>query len=112
MSKLIDTEQELDRIKNSPNGVLVLYYASWCPYSQEFLPLLEKYARARPKNCFRVLTDRLENAEEEYNIEVVPTVLFFRNGKVVKRLNGEPHGGLDERQLVEMLESCDLATAK
>lgn len=40
---------------------------------------------------------------DEYSIEIVPTVLFFENGKVVRRLDGKPGRGLAGRDLGEAL---------
>jgi len=105
MSKIIENEQELDEIIKEGKGAIVLFYASWCPFSQEFLPIFEKYAKG---NSCRVLTDEIETCEDKYSIDVVPTVLFFKNGKVVKRLDGEHGRGLNEEQLVEMINSCGL----
>jgi thiol-disulfide isomerase/thioredoxin len=112
MSRIIDTDRKLDEITGSPRGALVLFYAEWCYFSMEFLTVFEKYATDRPDTCFRVITDQLESSEDKYSIDVVPTVLFFRNGRVVKRLDGEPGVGLNEAQLAEMLEACGLAEAK
>ncbi len=41
---------------------------------------------------------------EEYSIEIFPTVILFEDGRVLKRLDGKPHQGLDEKQLKDLLE--------
>lgn len=108
MSKIINKEQELDNIINSSKEVLVLFYASWCPFSAEFLPVFEKYSQDKAQGFCRILTDKVEGCDEKYSVDVVPTVILFKNGKVSKRLDGVPGEGLDERQLVEMLDECNL----
>ena len=36
----------------------------------------------------------------------MPTVIFFKNGKIAKRLDGIAGEGLNEKQFVEMIDSC------
>jgi thiol-disulfide isomerase/thioredoxin len=47
-----------------------------------------------------------ENIAAKYAINIFPTVLFFEKGKVAKRLDGAPGIGLQEKQLVEFINSC------
>ena len=107
MSKLIGSEADFEEFLKCSKGSLVLFYAGWCPYSRSFLPVFEKHAVAG--NCCRVVTDDMDGCEEKYSIDVVPTVLYFENGKVVRRLDGEPGAGLSEKQLIDMIGSCGLA---
>jgi thioredoxin 1 len=98
MSK-IDVDYELENVLKSKGKVFVLFYASWCPFSQMFLPTFEKYAQDNPQNCLRVKTDDKAKLCEKYAVDVVPTVLLFVKGKVAKRLDGAPGVGLDEKKL-------------
>jgi hypothetical protein len=41
-----------------------------------------------------------------YEVEVFPTVLFFENGAVSKRLDGIPGVGLTEKHLVDFIAAC------
>ncbi len=101
MSK-INVEFELETsLKNKPK-VFVLFYASWCPFSQRFLPIFAKYAESsRP--CLRVVTDDKAALCEKYSVDFVPTVLLFERGKITKRLDGEPGAGLNEAELIKLL---------
>ena len=105
MSKIIESESDLDKMLGECPSLLVLFYASWCPYSQRFLPIFEKYAENTENNLCRVLTDEIKSCKENYSIAVVPTVIFFKNGKIAKRLDGVLGRGLNENQLVEMIDS-------
>ncbi len=80
----------------------VLFYATWCPFSQRFLPVFEEYAKSNPKACMSVIIDDNPDVCDEYSIEYYPTVILFRKGKVHKRLDAEPGIGLDKRQLKEL----------
>jgi thiol-disulfide isomerase/thioredoxin len=72
MSK-IDVGYDLDEALKSKDRVFVLFYASWCPFSQRFLPIFEKYARDKPENCLRVKTDDKTKLCEKYSVNIVPS---------------------------------------
>ena len=82
----------------------VLFYATWCPFSQRFLPIFEEYSKSNPKECFRVIVDEEPEICEEYAIEYYPTVIMFKKGKVHKRLDAEPGVGLNKKQLKDLTE--------
>jgi thioredoxin 1 len=106
MSRIIENESDLDKILSECPNMFVLFYASWCPYSQEFLPIFEKYAKSDAQKFCQVVTDQTPECEEKYSIEVVPTVIYFENGQAVKRLDGARGSGLDEHQLTNLIRSC------
>ena len=103
--KLIDVEYGPDDILKAKDRVFVLFYASWCPFSQRFLPTFEKYAQSKEQSCLRDKIDDKASLCEKYSVEVVPTVLLFENGKVSKRLDGAPGEGLTEKQLKDLIRS-------
>jgi len=107
MSKLC-SRQDFQEIVESGEGTFVLFYAPWCPFSQAFLPVYEKYAKGRDKEFVRVLLEGNEDLFAEHTIEVYPTVLFFKNGAVARRLDGKHLAGLREKQLAELIASCRL----
>ncbi|MGD0022125.1 MAG: thioredoxin family protein [Smithellaceae bacterium] len=109
MSRVIQIEATLDAVLSECSRIFVLFYASWCPYSQRFLPIFEKYTKNDEKTFCRVLTDEIESCTENYSIDVVPTVIFFEKGKVAKRLDGIAGAGLNEKQFVEMIGSCKIS---
>jgi thiol-disulfide isomerase/thioredoxin len=82
----------------------VLFYATWCPFSQRFLPVFEEYAKSNPKECINVIVDEEPDVLDEYAIEYYPTVILFKNGKVRKRLDAEPGVGLNKKQLKDLTE--------
>ncbi len=79
---------------------LVLFYATWCPFSQRFLPVFEEYSKTKPGECLSVIIDNDPDVCEEYSIEYYPTVILFEGGKVRKRLDAQPGIGLSKEQLL------------
>jgi thioredoxin 1 len=103
---LIQTAEELDAAIRSRDRLMVLFYASWCPYSQAFLPTYLKRAAAGEPCYARIVVDDGDALTEKYSIEVFPTVLFFEKGKVVRRLDGVYHQGLSHGQLEDFARRC------
>jgi thiol-disulfide isomerase/thioredoxin len=93
-----------DEIKGK-NKAFVLFYATWCPFSQSFLPVFEEYARSNPQECMSVIVDDRPDLCEKYAIEYYPTVLFFKEGKIHRRLDAEPGVGLNKKQLAELTKN-------
>ena len=105
---MIRDKNDLTEALGSCDRVFVLFYAAWCPFSMAFLPAFEKYAEGRERNFVRMTLDGNEELFDEHEIDVYPTVLFFKAGKLDKRLDGKHLSGLRERQLKELIDSCDL----
>ncbi len=80
----------------------VLFYATWCPFSQRFLPIFEEYARSNPGECLSVIVDDDPDVCETYSIEYYPTVILFKKGKIHRRLDAEPGVGLSKAQLKDL----------
>lgn len=106
MSKLLEERCDLADLLKTKDGVFVLFYASWCPFSMGFLPAYEKHAAGREERFCRMTLDGNEDLFDEYGVEVYPTVLFFKDGKVDKRLDGQPLAGLKDKQLAQLIDSC------
>ena len=83
---------------------VVLFYATWCPFSRAFLPVFEDYSKSHPKECLSVTVDDAPDICEEYAVEYYPTVILFKKGKVHKRLDAEPGVGLSKKQLEQFTE--------
>ena len=86
--------------------VLALFHASWCPFCVRFLPIFNKNSSKQDVDLvLRVKVDDYDNPLwNDYSIETVPTVIFFDEGNISRRLDGRFGYGLGEQQLKEWLE--------
>ena len=102
----VDNAEELSAILEKTEKVIVLFYATWCPYCVNFVPIFDKkIINYNVGNVIHVLLDDYDNQLwDDYDIEAVPTVIFFENGKVSRRLDGRFGRGLNEKQLNVWLE--------
>ncbi len=97
-------EQDFETKLKARDKVYVLFYATWCPFSKEFLPVFEEYERSNPKECLKVIVDGRPDLCEKYSVEYYPTVILFEKGDVKKRLDAKPHVGLSKKQLEKMVK--------
>ena len=110
--ELLNSSQDLEKALKSREKFIVLFYASWCPYSQIFLPVFVKDAEESEHCYMRMIVDDKDELLDKYSIEVFPTVLYFEKGKLVKRLDGKFHIGLNKVELAEFVKKCGLKDKK
>ena len=83
-----------------PGRVAVVFSADWCPFCREFLPRFASLEGDPRYQVARVdLTDLENPLWEEFEIEIVPTVVAFREGEVVFRVDGVGGVGLSARDV-------------
>jgi thiol-disulfide isomerase/thioredoxin len=103
---LVRSGEELEAVLRSKERLFVLFYASWCPFSQAFLKIYQEHAASGEPCYMRILVDDGDALATKYAIDVFPTVLYFENGRVTKRLDGEYHRGLSKGQLEDFNRRC------
>jgi thiol-disulfide isomerase/thioredoxin len=104
--QLMASPKDLEKTIKEKDSVFVLFYASWCPYSQRFLPEYIKSAGASSQCHVRILVDDNDALVDDYAIEVYPTVLYFKKGKLQKRLDGIHGMGLNKAQMEDFIKKC------
>jgi thiol-disulfide isomerase/thioredoxin len=100
-----NVKTNIDDELKSKEKAFVLFYATWCPYSQRFLPIFQEYAKNNPQECVSIIIDDKPDLCEKYEIEYYPTVLMFKKGTVEKRLDATPGLGLTKKQLKDLTAS-------
>ena len=100
----VDNEEALNHILVTNESVLALFYASWCPFCRRFLPIFQEQEDRLNCESISVNIDDLMNPLwETYDIQVVPTVIYFRKEIVTRRLDGVLGIGLSRQQLETFL---------
>ncbi len=84
--------------------VLVDFFATWCGPCQYQAPILERVAQevGDGAHILKIDVDRNPQVMERYGIRGVPTLMIFRNGKVVWRASGVKQQG----ELVQLLRQA------
>ncbi|MEH7108968.1 thioredoxin [Bacillus sp. JJ1764] len=86
-------------IKTS-QSVLIDCWAPWCPPCRLIGAVLEEIDLEYDVKIVKVNSDENQEFISEYQVMGIPTLLFFQNGQLVKRISGfQP-----KAQLVESLK--------
>lgn len=101
----VDNLQDLEQALLADDRVIVLVYATWCPFCRKVLPVFEKWARRENQRLLLVADDE-ERVADVYDVDIFPTLILFEKGRVVKRLDGRPGVGLNEKQIADFIKSC------
>ncbi len=100
------TEESFDRfIRENPRAV-VDFWAAWCPPCRILAPVVEELARKYAgKVAFGKLNvDEHPSVAERYGIMSIPTLLYFRDGRLVDETVGALPSQVIEERVKRLLE--------
>lgn len=99
----ISEENFEQEVLNSDKPVLIDFYADWCGPCKQMAPIVEEVAKAVSDNVkvVKVNVDEENDLAEQYGISSIPTLVFIKNGEVVRNLVGMR----DKDELVEYINN-------
>ena len=79
-----------EMLSGSDLPVLVDFYAAWCGPCQMMAPILEQVnAQLQGKiKIVKIDTDKYPQLASQYQIEALPTLVLFKKGEAVERIEG------------------------
>lgn len=87
-------------IAQNGKTVLVDFWATWCGPCRMIAPVLEEVAKERPDvTVCKVDVDEERELALEYGVSSIPTLLVFRDGKVVN----QSIGAIPKERILAML---------
>ncbi|MGS2740194.1 thioredoxin [Sinomicrobium sp. M5D2P17] len=75
---------------NSEKYVLVDFYADWCGPCKAFIPILQE-VKAELEDSIKIIkvnVDKNPSLSTRYNIRGIPTIVLFRQGKLLWKHSG------------------------
>ena len=84
------TDKNIEEIIESGKPVLIDLWASWCGPCKTVAPIIEKLSVEYTDKIIIGKMDVDENVETpaKYGVRNIPTLLFFKDGKVVDKIVG------------------------
>lgn len=87
---ILNTKNFSEEINNTDKLVLIDFFATWCGPCKMLSPIIADIANEHKetvKVC-KVNTDENQELAIQYNIVSIPTLMFFKNGKLLKTTVG------------------------
>ena len=101
------TKQEFnsfeEMLASSDLPVLVDFYATWCGPCQMMAKILEQVSAQMPGKLkiVKIDTDKYEQLAVDHRIYALPTLVLFKNGEAVDRIEGV----MQTADLIQRLQS-------
>lgn len=101
----ISDENFKTEVLESPLPVIVDFWATWCAPCRLIAPIVAELSQeyhGKIKVC-KLDVDNNPNSAIEYGVRSIPTLLFFKNGKVVGNIIGAVGKNVIIEQINRML---------
>jgi thioredoxin 1 len=82
-----------------PGAWAVAFLADWCPFCREFAPRFGALSTSGARLLIADMTSEQSPLWDRFGVEVVPTVIVFRDGAATARIDGQAGYGLDSSDL-------------
>lgn len=84
------TDETFDQTIKDNSLVVIDFWAEWCPPCHIIAPIIEELAKIHAGNAVfgKLNVDEDKATAVRYGITAIPTLLFFKNGKLVDQVVG------------------------
>lgn len=101
MIKHINEKEFENEIIKKQGVSLIDFYATWCGPCMMLAPVLEEVSNSRAGyNIYKIDVDENNNLAQKLNIDTIPTICIYKDGKLVDRQVGYKN----KEEIVELIE--------
>lgn len=106
MAAMNMNKEQFDQMINGDKPVLVDFWAPWCGYCRRIAPAYERIAEEYGDTLVagKINIDEEEQLAQAEQIEVIPTLVLFRNGKAVDSIVAPESKAMIDRFIQEALD--------
>jgi thioredoxin 1 len=110
---LIQEQQFEAEVTQAAGPVVVDFFATWCGPCKRLSPMLDNLAGPLTNRVKFVKIDVDQSAKlaEQFRVEGVPTLVFFKDGKMIEKMVGLPARDVLQRKLESLASPGGLAAA-
>ena len=96
------SDREFEEVVQKNRVVVVDFWAPWCPPCRALAPIVEELSKEYEGRAVlaKINVDQNRAKANEYGIRSIPTLLFFKEGKLVDR----QVGAVPKRVIQEKIE--------
>jgi thioredoxin 1 len=96
------SDREFEEVVRKNRVVVVDFWAPWCPPCRALAPIVEELSKEYEGRAVlaKINVDQNRAKANEYGIRSIPTLLFFKEGKLVDR----QVGAVPKRVIQEKIE--------
>jgi Thioredoxin len=88
---------------NRPETYVVCFGAAWCPITRRFMPnFLALKDRIPATLAIADITDLQEPLWDDFRIRITPSIIVFRDGEILLRLDGRRFFGITKSELAKL----------
>jgi thioredoxin 1 len=81
-----------DQVTRCTNAVVADFYATWCAPCRQLSPMLDGLAGgyADKVKFVKINVDESPGLAQNFQVQGIPTLIFFKDGRVADRITGLP----------------------
>lgn len=90
MSQIFTDQNFEDEVLKSDKPVLIDFYAEWCGPCKMMAPIIDELAEEKKDEwkIGKVNVDESPGLSQQFGIQSIPTLILFKEGKVVDKFMG------------------------
>ncbi len=85
----------------------MLFYTDWCPYCANFKPTFEELGSSNLQKKAALVNEDENSLWDRFNIQAIPTMIAFQNGKILTRRDAKKEVGLTRVDMESIIKELN-----